>query len=374
MALLKSGTQNHKLPKDFALTPEGQAFGRAARRDDLADFACLGGAGDPDRLPPRDRHHRKPAEPEADAAERAKAGWWAALPVLERELDARAVVKVADARIAAARGLIASGAAETADVDRVLARLASQGVRQQGRWTEVLAPAGTDNPQARLTTGLHRDQEAEVIRRVRAAAQDLRFALTPETLRAVTAGQDFTTAIGREQKRAIGKVGVGGAVSVFIGVGGSGKTTRVLPPLVTAYRQQGREVWGIAQAWEQGNRLAEAGIDPLRTFAIKPFLDGLREGVGPAAVDAARRRGDRGRVQPDRHAGVAGPAAGATATRFQAHPDRRRAAVPEHRGRADHRTAGRGTGAARDPRDPHHHAAGDGAGAADRRAVPWRAR
>jgi len=86
------------------------------------------------------------------------------------------------------------------------------------------------------------------------------------------------TSIGRQQKRAIGKVGVGGAVSVFIGVGGSGKTTKVLPPLVTAYRQEGREVWGIAQAWEQANRLAEAGIDPLRTFALKPFLEGLREG------------------------------------------------------------------------------------------------
>ncbi|WP_052389258.1 MobF family relaxase [Belnapia moabensis] len=279
VALLKSGTQNHKLPKDFALTPEGQAFGRAARRDDLADFAAW--AAQADRL--GFRHETvitaAPAEPEADAAERAKAGWWAALPVLERELDARAVVKVADARIAAARGLIASGAAETADVDRVLVRLASQGVRQQGRWTEVLAPAGTSNPQARLTTGLHRDQEAEVIRLVRAAAQDLRFALTPETLRAVTAGQDFSTAIGREQKRAIGKVGVGGAVSVFIGVGGSGKTTRVLPPLVAAYRQQGREVWGTAQAWEQANRLAEAGIELRRTFAIKPFLDGLRAGA-----------------------------------------------------------------------------------------------
>ena len=278
VALLKSGTQNHKLPKDFALTPEGQEFGRAARRDDLADFAAW--AAQAARI--GFRHETvlttAPVEPEADAAERAKAGWWAALPVLERELDARAVVKVADARIAAARGLIASGAAETADVDRVLARLASQGVRQQGRWTEVLAPAGVDNPQARLTTGLHRDQEAEVIRLVQAAAQDMRFALTPETLRAVTAGQDFSTAIGREQKRAIGRVGVGGAVSVFIGVGGSGKSTRVLPPLVTAYRQQGREVWGTAQAWEQANRLAEAGIDPLQTFALKPFLDGLREG------------------------------------------------------------------------------------------------
>ncbi|MDO9711771.1 MobF family relaxase [Paracraurococcus lichenis] len=289
VALLKSGTQGHRLPRDVALTPEAQAFGRAARRDDLADFEAW--AAQAARI--GFRHATAitgpPAEPEADAAERAKSGWWAALPVLERELDARAVVRVADARVAAARGLIASGAAETADVDRVLARLASQGVRQQGRWTEVLAPAGISDPQARLTTGLHHDQEAEVIRLLRAAAADQRFALAPATLRRVTAGMERDTEIGRQQTRAVEVVGAGGAVSVFIGVGGSGKTTRVLARLVSAYRQaEGREVWGIAQAWEQGSRLAEAGIDPMRTFAVKPFLDGLRQG---AARPLRLRRG-----------------------------------------------------------------------------------
>ena len=373
IALLKSGTQNHKLPKDFALTPEGQAFGRAARRDDLADFAAW--AAQATRI--GFRHETvitaTPAEPEADAAERAKAG------------------VVGGAAGAGARAGRAGGGQGRRCADR-------RGTRpdrlRRGRDGGRGPGAGAAGQPGRAAAGaLDRGAGAGRDRQPAGPPHD-RAAPRPggggdpagpgggagPALRA-HAG-DAAGGHGRaglqhrdrpQQKRAIGKVGVGGAVSLFIGVGGSGKTTRVLPPLVTAYRQEGREVWGIAQAWEQANRLAEAGIDPLRTFALKPFLDGLREGSdrplsirrgAVVIVDEFSQIGTRELLDllraQQRHD-------------FKLDPDRRRAAVPEHRGRADHHAAGRGAGPARDPRDPHHHAAGDGAGAADRRAVPRRA-
>jgi hypothetical protein len=64
---------------------------------------------------------------------------------------------------------------------------------------------------------------------------------------------------------------------VFLeGAAGVGKTSRVLPPVVAAWKADGRRVIGLSQAWRQADALGDAGID--RTVAMQPFLAGIQSG------------------------------------------------------------------------------------------------
>jgi molybdopterin-guanine dinucleotide biosynthesis protein len=69
-------------------------------------------------------------------------------------------------------------------------------------------------------------------------------------------------------------LGTGGRVALAIGVAGSGKTT-LLKPLVKAWEDDGRTVYGIALAWRQSSDLAAAGIQKDRTRAVDSFLNAL---------------------------------------------------------------------------------------------------
>jgi DNA-directed RNA polymerase subunit N (RpoN/RPB10) len=94
VALVKAGTQNHKLSKDFTLTPQQREdYEQSARKDDLADFEAW--AATAQRL--GWKHETVltygPPAPVPEQGMRAQAGWQAAAPVLEAELDKRAVLK-----------------------------------------------------------------------------------------------------------------------------------------------------------------------------------------------------------------------------------------------------------------------------------------
>jgi putative protein kinase ArgK-like GTPase of G3E family len=54
-------------------------------------------------------------------------------------------------------------------------------------------------------------------------------------------------------------LGQGGRRGVAIGVAGAGKST-ILAPLVDAWREDGRRVYGTALGWRQTDDLAQAGI------------------------------------------------------------------------------------------------------------------
>jgi hypothetical protein len=60
-------------------------------------------------------------------------------------------------------------------------------------------------------------------------------------------------------------------LGLFIGAAGAGKTT-LLKPLVTAWRAEGREVFGAALAWTQTDALADAGISQRNRAALSVFL------------------------------------------------------------------------------------------------------
>ncbi|WEQ60546.1 ATP-dependent DNA helicase [Novacetimonas hansenii] len=72
-------------------------------------------------------------------------------------------------------------------------------------------------------------------------------------------------------------LGKGGQVVVGIGVAGSGKTT-LLKPLVTAWKQQGRDVHGIALAWRQSDDLSATGMEVAKTRALESFLRRIDNG------------------------------------------------------------------------------------------------
>jgi ATP-dependent exoDNAse (exonuclease V) alpha subunit len=76
---------------------------------------------------------------------------------------------------------------------------------------------------------------------------------------------------GRAQRVTLEKLGMGGRVSLAIGVAGSGKST-LLKPLVRAWEDDGRTIYGMALAWRQSDDLTEAGITKANTRAVDPFL------------------------------------------------------------------------------------------------------
>ena len=99
---------------------------------------------------------------------------------------------------------------------------------------------------------------------------------------------DFSGTHGKQQRAALDILGQGGRFGVAIGVAGAGKTT-LLKPLVSAWREQGREVMGASLAWKQADDLIDAGIDRRNVKAFSVLIDGLKDGtlkLGPQSVVA----------------------------------------------------------------------------------------
>jgi len=149
-------------------------------------------------------------------------------PVFDRQLQRRAAVEGTDARLAAAKGLIASGVESPADISAITKAMRERGVVQRGEhtsliWGDVKGENGRDK--ISITTALHRDEERTLVANARAAAKDRSAALTPEQI--ATAVRrfpelDFTSEHGKAQQAAMEQLGTGGRLAVAIGVAGSG--------------------------------------------------------------------------------------------------------------------------------------------------------
>lgn len=219
-----------------------------------------------------------PADGDTD---RIAIAYEAALGLLERDLDRRAVLDESVARVAAARGLIASGIEDAHDIDAVMATFLTQGVRQNGAMVGLIrgeADPASRRP-ARLTTTLHASREAELIGLAKAAGADRRGALDRAMVDAAIqrSPADFTTTHGRAQRALIQKLGTGERLGVAIGVAGAGKST-LLAPLVDAWKLAGYHVHGAALAWRQSDELAAAGIAEADRAALSVFLDRAQRG------------------------------------------------------------------------------------------------
>ncbi len=268
IALLKSGVQNP----------------REAKSDDVSDLAAWRAMAA--RLGYRHRSVLRPSEiaPLPSREQRLETAFQAALPLLSKQFDRRAVIDGADARIAAAKGLIAAGIGEANDVDALTQAFRERGVQRQGEdaaliWGRVPGRQGRDR--VAITTTLELREEQRLIETARAGARDRSAALTRKAIAAAVAAfpeVDFTSAHGRAQRRIIDQLGAGGRIGLAIGVAGSGKST-LLKPLVRAWQEDGRAVHGIALAWRQSDDLAEAGIAAASTRAVAAFLRGVERGT-----------------------------------------------------------------------------------------------
>jgi hypothetical protein len=290
--LVKEGTQTHKLAKAAGMSAEDRAaFEGAARKDDMGDFAAW--QRQAEALHWTHRSVLRPDEiaPERTRDERLEHAYQVALPLLDKELQRRAKVDGQDLRVVAARSLVASGVESAQDIGAITRAFATRGVRQDGRDTSLIW--GEDVPvrgKARVgvTTALHEDQERELVRLAKAAAGDRSAALSPAAIARAVSGREamplekgglrFAGAHGEAQREIMDRLGQGGRFAVAIGVAGAGKSA-LLAPLVDAWREDGRQIYGAALAWQHTENLAGAGIEAKNRAAFAAFLKRAQAGT-----------------------------------------------------------------------------------------------
>lgn len=212
-----------------------------------------------------------------ERTERLEQAYQVGRVLLDQQWQRQAVLDGADARVAAARGLVASGIESPADIDAVTRAFAGRGVRHDGQDVDLvwgLALDARGQEAVKLTTSLHAVREQELVTLARAAASDRSGALAPGAIMAAVerSGRDFAGEHGQQQRAVMDRLGQGGRLAVAIGVAGSGKST-LLAPLVDAWTAEGRTVHGAALAWRQSEDLAGAGIPRERLAALSVFLD-----------------------------------------------------------------------------------------------------
>ncbi|WP_086636326.1 MobF family relaxase [Acetobacter sp. DsW_059] len=276
IALLKQGTQGDP---------------RQVKQDDLADFEVWQRQADALgwTVPLFVGKAGRSATQASVAHEHVEAAFALTCDLLAERFRQKAVLEESDARICAVRALVETGIRDAGDVDAVLSMLAARRFRHDGAETSLIWVEDTDpvgERRLRVTTQLHVDRENDLIRLARQAASDRSGALSAGQIEAGIAatGLDFNGEHGESQRRAMHALGAEGRLSVLVGVAGSGKTT-LLRPLVQAWHQAGRTIWGTAVAWRQAEDLAGAGIDRENLRATHPLLKDIQE--GRITLDAA---------------------------------------------------------------------------------------
>ncbi len=268
VALLKSGVQNRR---------EGKA-------DDVGDLEAWRRTATSMGYVHRSVLQPDKPIPVPKRTQRLETAYQVAVPLLAKQFERRAVIDGADARIAAAKGLIASGVQSVEDVDAITQAFRERGIRRRGEdaaliWGSVKGKQGRER--VAITTTLDVREEQALIAVARAGSRDRSNALSAKQIKSAIASFpeiDFVGAHGRAQRRIVDQLGKGGRISVAIGVAGSGKST-LLKPLVRAWRDDGRIVYGIALAWRQSDDLAEGGIEARNTRAVASFLRATQAGA-----------------------------------------------------------------------------------------------
>lgn len=212
-----------------------------------------------------------------------------ALTVLEEELERRAGLSGSDMRVAALRGMIATGIEGTeAEVKAITRRMVTHGVQQDGRATtlEYGKAMVKGREVMRVTTKLHVERETALIELTQAASLDRRAALPLASIASAVAhweakplaegGLRFNDRHGMKQRPLIDQIGAGGRLAVLIGVAGSGKSA-LLKPLVTAWKEDGRKVFGVALAWRQADAFHGTGVQEYRAKALQAFLKNFED-------------------------------------------------------------------------------------------------
>lgn len=271
-----------------SLSPERKIFllksgvqdPRGAKSDDVSDIAAWRKMADTIGYEHRSVLRPDAIQPELSREERLETAYRAALPLLEKHFDRRAVIDGSDARVTAAKGLIIAGIESPEDVSTITRAFRERGINRRGEnaalvWGSVAGTQGKEK--ISITTTLEEREETNLIATARAGGRDKSAALTPAKIEvAVRAFPDlnFKNEHGLAQRAIIDRLGTGGRIGLAVGVAGSGKST-LLKPLVRAWRDDGRVVYGMALAWRQSDDLAEAGIGKEKIRAVASFLKGI---------------------------------------------------------------------------------------------------
>lgn len=264
VGLLKAGVQNP----------------REAKTDDVSDLAAWKMTADKIGYQARSVLRPDEVQPDLAPADRLEMAYQAALALLDKQFDQRAVVGSSDVRVAAAKGLIAAGIDTAEDVNTLTRAFRERGIRRRGEdtnliWGQVAGSQGREK--IAITTSLEKREEEILIATAHAGGQDKSAALTKQQIEEAVAAFpsiNFENEHGKLQRDIINKLGAGGRVSVAIGVAGSGKST-LLKPLVQAWKDDGRVVYGLALAWRQADDMGDAGIEKGYIRAVDPFLKSL---------------------------------------------------------------------------------------------------
>lgn len=250
---------------------------RQVKQDDMSDWAAWRRQAQALGWTHKSVLNRAPPQEPPPRAARIAQAYEAALGMFDASLRRRAVVNGAAARIAAARGLIASGVESPADIDAVMDAFTAKGVRQEGEQVGLVWGVRRDahgREMLEATTTLHIARESELVELARSAAADRGSALSRAQIDAAVArgNKDFgSIEHGRTQRALMDALGTGGRLGIAIGVAGSGKST-LLAPLVDAWKSEERRVYGAALAWRQADDLAGSGIADEDLMAIARFL------------------------------------------------------------------------------------------------------
>jgi len=185
-------------------------------------------------------------------------------------------------RMHAAHALIATGINGRQDIDHVADMVETRGIEVDGE--RVGFVIREQDRKVRIATARQVAIETEMGDLAGLASRTQQGALSDEAITRAIAGSgldfDRDPDHGRAQLAAIYALGQAGGLGFLTGVAGSGKTT-LLRPLVSAWKEDGRNLIGAAIAWRQADALKDAGI--ARTLALTPLLDGIAKGT--LAVD-----------------------------------------------------------------------------------------
>jgi hypothetical protein len=213
---------------------------------------------------------------------------------LAEAFHTKAVIGLDEAKEIAAHSLIVAGIGDAAkDIAAVMQTVKRRGIEIAGEQTPIVFAINTavrGKISWSLTTGLAERQEQEVTARTREIAKDRTVDLTPQVIERASerflAGRpdiDRDAAQWQAQRRMMDGLAMNGRLSLGIGAAGAGKTT-VLTPLVDAWKEDGRTVYGAALAWRQTEGLRDSGIVQLRkagieaTAALDPFISRVERG------------------------------------------------------------------------------------------------
>jgi hypothetical protein len=199
--------------------------------------------------------------------------------MLAERLEHKAVVPHWDVRVTAARGLVDAGMMDIDDVGAVTAIMRQDGVDQYGERTNLVWGQEHGRRYTSITTRLHETQEDEFVRLAKAANADISAAINEEQLRRKVAesGLRFDGAHGKAQRAAIERLGTGGRFELVVAAAGAGKSA-ALTPLVAAWQEEGRRVYGASLAWRQADDMVHAGIDRRNVKAFSVLIEAARDG------------------------------------------------------------------------------------------------